>query len=506
MPIVKMPTGELVDMPDNPTPKQLAELELLHSSSGLQAPAEPSGFDTFKRRAGVLARGAATGVTGTVGMLGDALNTGINMAAGTSLGMPSKAIQGALSGMGLPEAQTGDEKFMEALASFGGGMMDPAMTGITRQIAQHFGGLYPNTAAPNQVRADTIRRAQEEGYKFSPSEAGAGMPGRALQTMTGGRLHDEVANYANQGVTDQIARRQLGLPRDTPLTEQVMRQMMDDTYQNAYGPVRGVGQIPSMPGFRQAMQDISNNHGIAASFPDARQPDITALVNAYNVPQFDSSHAVDAIRGLRQAAKDAHRTGRGDLGEAQRQIATALENNIEEYLTAQQQQGILHGVVRNNRLTAINPQQLIDDFRQGRQALAMQHAVDDSLVEGAGNVDATKLAQQMNKGVPLTDGLRTIAETANVARPSMHYPQGGKPNMFSQLERYLAAGAVMGTPYNPVSLAGLAAPLASSGIRQGMMTDMGQRLFAQPATPTGPIDPAMLRGLIGLGSGLYSGE
>jgi hypothetical protein len=507
MPLVKMPTGELVDMPDNPTPKQLAELELLHSPSGLSPqsePAAPSGFDTFKRRAGVLARGAATGVAGATGLIGDALNTGINMVAGTNLGMPSEAIQSGLNALGLPEPQTGDEKLMAALASFGGGMLDPTMTGITGQIAKRFGGANANPGYPNTVRADTIRNAEQAGYKFSPNEAGAGLPGRVVQGLTGGRAHDEQANWINQGVTDKLVRRSIGLPEGTPLTPDTLRTLMDDTFNNTYEPVRRLGQIQSMPGYRRELADImQRNQGMSNSFPDAANDTVRQTINAFNVPHFDAQDAVDAIQHLRRGSRDAFRRGDGDIGNTQKSIADALENNIEEFLQHQAQQGILTGTVRNNRLTAANPNEIIQEYRAGRTALAQQHAVEDALVEGAGSVDALKLAAQLRKGTPLTDELRTVAETANVARPSMHYPQAGKPKVFSDIERYMLAGALGGTAFNPAALGTVGVPLASAGIRRAMMSDMGQSLFAQPRLPPGPIAPRLLGGFNGLASGLF---
>lgn len=93
MPVVQMPAGQLVDMPDNPTPEQLAALKKVAA----QAPQE-STWDTVKHKAKLFASDVVKGVAGLPALILDAA------AIDPETGLPpkesfsaTKALQGSMT-------------------------------------------------------------------------------------------------------------------------------------------------------------------------------------------------------------------------------------------------------------------------------------------------------------------------------------------------------------------------------------------------------------------------
>lgn len=105
MPIVKMPDGALVEMPDNPTPEQLAGLAAL-SDSPLRAAAKETGR--------VLHKAVQGGLTGMPGMMGEVAagfgrNPDVAVKAGPlglALGLPSWLLEKVTGTAPLPFGET----------------------------------------------------------------------------------------------------------------------------------------------------------------------------------------------------------------------------------------------------------------------------------------------------------------------------------------------------------------------------------------------------------------
>lgn len=500
MPYVTMPDGKVVDMPDNPDPKLIAEIELLSSgSTPIKAPGRgaESGKDLFLRRLGLLGRGAATAATGTVGLAGDALNTIINKTTGTNLRMPSEVIQNTMTGLGVPEPETPDEHLAVIGTSLAGGKLDPAIKAASR---------VRRPVMPDH-HADTIRAAQDLGYRFPPTTAKSGTTGRIVEGMAGGKKLREMLREKNQIVTDRILREQAGLPEGVPLMDDIVKGAISDTYTSGYEPVKQIGQVPAMPKFRQTMRDLTQEQrDFMRSFPEAVDNEVLQAIRAHNVPAFDTKHAVKEIANLRSQASDAYRSGHADRGATLNKVAKALEDNIDEYLQAQQNLGTLHASKRGGTLTAKTASQTLDDYRGARKQIAKQEVVKRSIVPGAGSGSALHVGAELKGKAPLTGDLRTVGEAANIAGDSMSYPRVD-PTMFTGFENatQLGAGTALLMNPSPGALATFGLPFSRAGLRHFLASKAGQKLFAQPARQKATPNELLLRApaAYNLGSGLY---
>lgn len=478
-------------MPEGTTPEQAqayAEQMIPSSAEPVSAPDTPISAPAggapsqrgmgaeLLRQLGLTTRAGVSGLTGAVGVVGDALNSGINMATGSQLGMPSEMLQRFMSQLGLPEPENETERLVQLGASMVAGGADPSMGRLVKAFSPQT--LYQGVSQASP-QAQAIREAQQAGVKVTPSEAHAGTVGRALEGLTGRQALQARIAEKNVSAFNDLARKAIGLPADTPLTPDVLSNLMDETYRSAYEPVKALGSIPAMPKYTERLREIASQAGVAHSFPDAADDAVRNLAFSYDVQKFDSADALEAIKALRQGAKDSFRTGKGGYGTAQKEVARALEDNIAEYLGSKQ---VHPGLMRQ--------------FREGRTLLAKAHAVDDALVEGAGSVDALKLAAQLQRGAPLSGELGTIARFAQVAPKSAGHPRGGAVpfDMTSVL------GSTLGYGVHPV-MSGLFAsrPL----VRAGLASGAGQKLFAQPAGGFAGANPMFLRAVPALGSGLY---
>lgn len=511
MPLVQMPTGEVVNMPDDPTPKQIAELELLHSPSGLSSaggsPASPtptqqptSGTDIFLHRLGILGRGLATGVTGTVGLVGDALNSGINMAAGTHLGMPSTLIQNGMTNLGLPVPQQTDEKIAGGLAAFAGGMLDPVANGVTSAIkaAPALGGSTPLYDAGTQATgvAATLANAQQEGYHTPPSASGSSNTGKLLEALSGSGPNAQQMKYFNQGITGDIVRREIGLPKAAPLDDKVLNNLIQDTYDTGYAPLAKIGTIKTSPKYYEDLMNVMReNNGVNPSFPDAANQQVYNLASRFDVPQFDSAHALQQIKSLRSGANDAFRTGNTEMGHASRGIADALENAIENHLSTNDanllKDGILEGTTNGNTLSArASGPELLANFRDARTALAKQYAVRDALVPGSGEINPMLLRGDKR----LTGGLKTIGDFASAHRNLIGYA-AQEPPLLTRMESTGLAGAAAGHAFGLPTGVLAAIPGARMATRQLLSSRMGQQLFSQPAIASDPATNPLINAL-----------
>lgn len=559
MPRVKMPDGQVVDMPEDPTPQQLAELSLVTSPTAMgtaaapqqQQEAQPSLLGQVGRSIGLTARAGINGLTGTVGLLGDALNSGINMVAGTHLNPVSQSISNLATQAGIPEPQTTGEHISTGIASLMAGSRDPMLGGLTKALPGMAQGAVGGPAAPlynaptpTSTLNQTLQAAQAANYRIPPNEAHAGIVGRSVEAMGGKTPIEGMMRQHNVAATDTLARIAAGLPKDAPLTPETLSNAITDTYNFGYKPVTQLGRIPTLPSFHKDLDTaLTEFRGASRSFPKAVAPEIEQLVNSYRVPEFDAGDAVRAISQLREDASAAFASGTPALGKANRAVADALENNIEGVLAKgraagpklppdavarlQAGQATTHdktlvfkyaseknpgapdmlGALRE--LFAPQPQgnaDLLQNFRDARVQLAKQYAVRDNIIPGSGSVDALKFAAMLRRGAPLTDELKTIGDIASVAPRVTAYPKSA-PSLFTGLEGASMLGSGLSSMLGSAAggAIGAAIPLARVGMRQGLMTGVGQRLLAQPSQGV-RLPPALLRALptgFNMGSGLF---
>lgn len=287
---------------------------------------------------------------------------------------PEQAATGAIVGAALPAAMQVGGAIGRAIGWTGGAAALPA--------------------ANQQVR-DVAQRGMAEGYVVPPSQLNPSMKNRFLESAGGKISTAQVASTKNQEVTQRLVRRTLGMADDAPLTQEALATYRRAQSQAGYEPLRQVGVIPAGKPFEQALDDVLRSTTGKGTIPAVQRQDIADLIASHRSQGFDAGDAVDAIRVLRESADDAFRRGDSALARAQRGIAQAYEQAIDD------------------GLRAVGQPDLLANYRIARKNIAQSFNIEPAIREGGGGVDARVLARQLQKGEPLTGNLRTIAEFAN---------------------------------------------------------------------------------------------
>lgn len=282
----------------------------------------------------------------------------------------------------------------------------------------------------NAVRDATLAAGQKEGYQVTPGSISPTGKNILAERMAGKTHLEQLASVNNQAVTDRLARRAVGLPENTPLTPEGMRQIRADEYAKGYEPINKIGRITTDDNFLDDLAQVETNYaGAAASFPGAVPEAVEKLVKTYTVGQFDSADALKASRTLRDDAKASFKRGDNDLAKAQVAVSNALENQIERSLSA----------------GGKDAAKMLEQFRLSRQRMAVSHTIEDAIREGSGSVTAAKLARDIQSGKYVSGDVKTIAEFANVfPRVMQTTSQIGTPAAGALLGRSLGGGIGLG--------------------------------------------------------------
>lgn len=268
-------------------------------------------------------------------------------------------------------------------------------------------GLSMLRGAPGEI-GEAVTKARQAGYSLPPSEAAAqGAPapiGKAIEGLTGSAKLRTSAAMKAQDVTDSLAAQDIGVAPGTPLTDAVLdkaREPWNQVYKEVGALSDDHGPIPTDTPYTTALSKIASDN--SSSF--GGNPDIQSLVEKYSQPSFTSSDAVDAIKSLRKNATSNYKASNafqvknayelGDLADAQKSVADALEQRIDRFAKS------------------AGSDDLVQRWQDARKQLAKINSVDSAIKEGTTNVSAPSLARSLNRGAPLSGNLRTVAQTAN---------------------------------------------------------------------------------------------
>lgn len=383
------------------------------------------------------------GVQGAAGVGLRALGGGITGAASAGLVDPSTAGNGAMIGAAAP-----------------------GVIQVAGKAGQAVGNvLRGGSQTPEMVAA--INAARGQGYVMPPTQAKPSLANRILEGFSGKITTAQNASSKNQAITNRIAAEALGLPTDTAITVDALTALRNGAGQ-AYDAIGQSGAITPGAGYGQALDKIAAPYLTAArGFPDAKVSPVVDLVESLRSPTFDAASAVAKIKELRSAADDAFRTGNTDIGRASKAAASAIEDTIDAHLQS------------------TGAAQMLQDFREARKLIAKTYTVEKALNPSSGSVDARKLASQLNRGKPLSGGLKEAADFANRFPKAAQTVEGmGSLPQTSPLD-WIPAGALsMGTG-NPLMMAGV---LARPGARALTLSDLVQnRLVQGQSTPIGDL-------------------
>jgi hypothetical protein len=242
--------------------------------------------------------------------------------------------------------------------------------------------------------AGAIEKARDLGYVVPPTQANSTLLNKALEGISGKISTAQNASAKNQQVTNNLASKALGLPEDTIISPEILKNIRNTAGQ-AYENIKLSGTVKTSPKFIQALDNIAPYKDAvqaAKDFPDETSAAIINVVNSLKRPNFDVSSAVSKINMLRNDADVAYRNGNSALGKTNKDASQVIENTIENHLA-------------NTKQT-----ELLDKFREARQLIAKTYSVEKALNPATGTVNATNLAAQLKKGKPLSSELKDIAE------------------------------------------------------------------------------------------------
>lgn len=424
----------------------------LHRKFGLL---ETHGAEDYERkreeewRADPASRARGAGALEVLGSIASPPNMLLMRAAGPSgagvvpaLGRAAvNAGAGATGGALVPTSQDGER----ATNAMWGGVLGAGIPAVVSGVGKLFRGA-PRTPQM-QGAVDTARDA---GYVLPPTELNPSPMNSAIEGLSGKVKTSQAASTRNQEVTNALARRSIGLPEGAPLTPEATKKVRDAAGQ-AYEAVRGSGQIFADDAYVNELSKLGAKYRSASeSFPElAGQNPIQDVLAGLNKPEFNASHGVDMIGILRDRASKAYAQGDKELGKSLRSASEALEGLIERNLYV------------NGEPNALKA------FQEARRTIAKTYTVEKALNSATGDVSASVIARDFERGKPLSGGLETIGRVGSAfPKATQALPQNY--NAISPLD--FAAGAA-GAVHNPL-LAGLA--VARPGVRLGALSGPGQ--------------------------------
>jgi hypothetical protein len=271
--------------------------------------------------------------------------------------------------------------------------------------------------AENAVRDSTLREARKEGYVVPPSSSGGGFLSRRLESIGGKAAVGQQAAAKNQKITNEIARRELGLPKMSPLSEEALNNLRT----KLAAPYREVARIDqeaasALEKLKQVRFDANAQHKFYNHTPN---PEVLA-----------KARSLDA-----EAAR------------------------LESYL-----EGIASNAGKVN---------LVDELRRARTQIAKTYDVERALNIGTGDVAARSLGKALDKGKPLSGGLATAGRFAEAfpsyAREGATIPTPGVSKSEALASMMLGLGGYAATG-NPYGMAAAALPLASGPVRSMLLS------------------------------------
>lgn len=335
---------------------------------------------------------------------------------------------------------------------------------------------------------DAAQAAQRLGIAVNPAEANPNVKTKMLVGATGEALVNAKAVKQNMPKWNELARQDLGLPENTPLTPEAFEKARA-AHSAPYDAIRKMGTL-------QASDDVLTQLDKLRLDPlSTSNPEKAAKVNAVVdrtmgqiATGLSGDNVVGQIRGFR---KDATRVLQNpnaspidiNVAETNLGIANALENLIE-------------GNISNPRM--------LDEFRAARTALAKTYDWERATGVTTKQVDPAAIAKLAEKGKPLTG---VLADVANVAgnfpeAASLNVPK--EPLLYQRLRRGGVGGtagfalgggpvgAAVGAGITSLGSEALANMLARPGMQNRLAIPPDRRipLPTTPVTPMAPIPPS----------------
>ena len=281
-------------------------------------------------------------------------------------------------------------------------------------------------AAQMAQRDQTLADARKEGYVVPLSSVNPSFVNKRLEGISGKAAVGQEASYRNQQVTNDIAREELGLPKDTALTEGALTTFRT----KAAAPYREVAAID--PEASAALDKLKQTR---------------ADMNVY-YRHYDMSGDPKSLATAKQASAEA--------------------DHLETYI---------EGIAKN----AGKPD-LVTELRDARTQIAKSYDIERALNVGSGDVSARILGKALDRGKPLSGKLAVAARFAEAFSPyaqegpKIPTPGVSKMEVMSSIALGLGGFGAMG----PAGAAAAAIPFVSGPARSLVLSPFYQRTLGAP--------------------------
>jgi len=379
---------------------------------------------------------------------------------------------------------------MNVLGDFQRGIA-PATRAVTdlagAKIAQRAEAAAQQASAKDWARAPQIEAAQAAqrlGVAVNPAEANPNVKTKMLVGATGEAVVNAKAAKANMPKWNELARQDLGLPENTPLTAEAFEKARA-SHSAPYDTIRKIGVM-------QASDDVLGELGGLKLDPlSTSNPEKAAKVNAVVdrvtsqvADGLSGENVVGQIRGFRKDANQVLKNPNAspidiDVAETNLSIANALENLIESNIS--------------------NPKAL-SDFRKARTAIAKTYDWERATGVTTKQVDPLQIAKLAEKGKPLSGTLNDVAQIAGNFPEIANLNLPKEPLLYQRLRRggfggtagfVLGggpAGAAVGAGLTSLGSEGVANMLTRPSVQNRLAVPMDRRI-PLPTTPVEPMAP-----------------
>lgn len=367
---------------------------------------------------------------------------------------PEQARQQGASGVQAAETIVPGGGAIADVARMGARPLERGLAPLAERVAQRGEAKVAERNLPNAAENERITRLKQMGYSQAPTTGGGGVLGRAGEAISGQLETEYALSRKNAKVSNRKAADDIGIAKNQPLSEQTVeakKQEAFKVYDQVKNASKTTGRVVADDKFRQSLDAVRERTGQeAADFPEDVNEQIEKEINKFNVKDADSSSLLAKVKKLRERASKNMR-GEADafeLGVAQKKIATSMEDLLDRHVESTQPG-------------------LIKDFRDARQRLAKIYNIEDALTPN-GNISPAVLARQLKRNVPLTGGLKDIAEAYQMNKRAMRTVDdlGGKGE-FSRLD-VLVGGAEM--LVHPAKAGLIAAGLGARPLARAIIT------------------------------------
>lgn len=486
---IELADGTILDAPDDADPSAVAKAYLSKQSQP-EAP-KPSFADRvfgtkeqwtspeeWKRSLGLAARMPVDALTSLPLLAADAGVATRNAAEGNMRWLPEW-----MSGPDDPSVKRGtpyeapSQMYQEAM-----GAVAPTPTGgiekgmnIAGQMvlgsklpAPQAGMQAPRNFSAATMRQLALQNAQQAGYKVPPSTVNPSVTNKILESLGGKVAMEQEASIKNQEVTNMLARRALGMADDEMLSPGALegvRQKAGEVYAN----ISKTGSVKADQKYLDALAQLPKavTEDIAPKvFAKVDSTAGGAMKRGYEA--MPASQALQHVRELRfdaqrnLSAMAAQNPESAKLGRAQKAAADALEELLMRHLRSS------------------GAGKLAEQFAEARKLIAKTHTVEDALNEVTGDVNATKLAQMLAKGTPLSKELKQAAEFSTA------FPKASRLVLDSGSVRNTDVALGAGTAALSREPGYLIYPFLRQGVRAGLLSNAGQRALTTPGMQAHP--------------------